>query len=113
MTLEEKRFKILNEQFVCENCGADVPKTAQTTPRDHCPACLWSKHIDINPGDRKNPCKGMLKPVGAKVHAKKKYIIVYECEKCGKRVQAKAILNDENAVDDMDLIIELSANPLR
>jgi len=40
------------------------------TARDHCPYCLYSKHLDIFPGDRKNECKGLMKPIG---YMKKKY----------------------------------------
>ena len=44
---------MVNEDFICENCGKDVEKSSYTA-RDHCPYCLYSKHVDINPGDRKN-----------------------------------------------------------
>ena len=72
------------------------------TARDHCPFCLYSKHVDIMPGDRKNTCKGLLKPIGIEKF-KDTYKILYRCEKCGethKNIMAKD--------DDMDLIIELS-----
>ena len=41
---------MVNEDFICENCGKDVEKSSYTA-RDHCPYCLYSKHVDINPGD--------------------------------------------------------------
>lgn len=113
MVLETKRFQILNDSFICRNCGRDVAPTAQTTPRDHCPFCLWGLHADINPGDRANRCRGKLKPIGINTHTKKEYIIIYDCERCGERVRAKAILSDENGADDMDAIIELSSKPIR
>ena len=112
MTLEEKKFKVVNEGFTCDNCGADVPPTAQTTPRNHCPFCLWSKHVDINPGDRANPCRGMLRPIGIYTHTKKEYVILYQCVKCAERVKSKAILKDGNAADDFDLITELAGRPI-
>jgi len=37
------------ENFTCERCGAAVEGNGFT---NHCPACLCSKHVDINPGDR-------------------------------------------------------------
>ena len=58
-----KKFNMIDEGFVCENCGKEVEKLNYTA-RDHCPYCLHSKHVDINPGDRANTCKGLLKPVG-------------------------------------------------
>ena len=54
-----KRFNMINEDFICENCGAKVSKSDYTA-RDHCPLCLYSKHVDINPGDRANNCKGLM-----------------------------------------------------
>ena len=53
---------MLDEEFVCDNCGKMVNKLNYTA-RDHCPFCLYSKHVDINPGDRLNKCRGLLKPI--------------------------------------------------
>lgn len=96
-----KNFTMRDEEFLCENCGNKVLPLGYTA-RDHCPFCLYSKHVDIMPGDRKNTCKGLLKPVGIEKF-KDTYKILYRCEKCGethKNIMAKD--------DDMDLIIELS-----
>jgi DNA-directed RNA polymerase subunit RPC12/RpoP len=112
MTLKNKRFKVINEGFSCEHCGADVPPTSGSTPRNHCPYCLWCKHVDINPGDRQNKCQGVMQPIGIYVHSRKTYVILHRCQKCGARVKAKAITRDENASDDFDKILELSTNPI-
>lgn len=112
MTLETKRFRVLNEGFVCGHCGAEVPPTAQTTPRNHCPFCLWSRHVDISPGDRANPCRGMLRPIGIYTHTKKEYVILQQCVKCGARAKSRAILSDGNAADDFNVILELAGKPI-
>lgn len=112
MPLETKKFKIVNEGFVCGHCGKDVPPTSGTAPRNHCPFCLWCRHADINPGDRANSCRGMMRPIGIYTHAKKEYVILHECEKCGARVRAKAIMRDKKAADDFDRILEISNNPI-
>ena len=52
-----------DEEFVCLNCGSKVSKLNYTA-RDHCNNCLYSIHVDINPGDRLNDCKGTLVPIG-------------------------------------------------
>ena len=96
-----KRFNMIDENFVCENCGSEVKKLGYTA-RDHCPYCLCSIHIDINPGDRANTCLGLLKPIGIEKF-KDSYKIVYKCDKCGL-IHKNIVAND----DDMDLIIELS-----
>ena len=96
-----KTFTMRDENFVCENCGKEV-STLNYTARDHCPYCLYSKHVDINPGDRANECKGLLKPVGIEKF-KDTYKILYKCTKCNK--EHKNIMAND---DDMDLIINLS-----
>ena len=58
-----KRFTMKDEAFICEHCGKSVPRLNYTA-RDHCPYCLFSKHVDIMPGDRANQCLGLLKPIG-------------------------------------------------
>ena len=112
MVLESKKFKVINEGFKCEHCGEDVQLTSGSTPRNHCPYCLWCRHVDINPGDRANPCKGAMRPIGMYTHTKKEYVILHQCQKCGERVKAKAILDDGNASDDFDLILELSSKKI-
>ena len=92
---------MIDESFTCENCNNEVQKLGYTA-RDHCPYCLCSKHVDINPGDRLNKCKGLLKPVGIEKF-KDTFKILYKCEKCG--IKHKNIMAND---DDMDLIIELS-----
>ena len=92
---------MIDESFVCEKCGKKVKKLGYTA-RDHCPYCLYSKHVDINPGDRNNSCKGMLKPVGIEKF-KDSFKIIYLCERCHKT--HKNIMAKD---DDMNKIIELS-----
>ena len=53
----KKKFFEIDEEFICENCGKHVPKLGYTC-RNHCPYCLHSKHVDINPGDRAETCHG-------------------------------------------------------
>ena len=98
-----KQFFKNDNEFICENCGKKVDKLNYTT-RDHCPYCLYSKHVDINPGDRANLCKGLLKPIGIEKY-KDTYKIIYKCEKCGQ-LHKNVMAND----DDMDKIIEISKN---
>ena len=74
-----KRFKMLDEAFICENCQKKVEKLNYTA-RDHCPYCLYSKHVDINPGDRLNSCQGLLEPIGIEKY-RDSYKIIYKCQK--------------------------------
>lgn len=97
------RFTKIDEDFICENCGSKVSKLGYTS-RNHCPVCLYSKHVDINPGDRQEECHGLLEPIGLEMSNKKGYVIIFKCKKCG------AIRKNKAAEDDnMDLLIKLSA----
>ena len=98
-----RKFTEIDEEFVCENCGKKV-KPLGYSCRNHCPYCLHSKHLDINPGDRAETCRGILEPIGADIDSKKGYVIIFKCKKCG------AIRRNKAAKDDnMDLIIKLTA----
>ena len=100
--LETKRFLARDEEFICENCGKKVSKLGYSS-RDHCPYCLHSKHVDINPGDRAESCCGDLESIGIEINNRKGYVILFKCKKCGKVKKNKAAEDD-----NMDLIIKLS-----
>ena len=97
-----KKFTELDEEFICINCGKKVSKLNYSS-RDHCPYCLYSLHVDINPGDRLNTCKGILKPIDIEKF-KDTYKIIYKCSTCGelhKNIMAKD--------DNYDEILKLSS----
>lgn len=108
MGLEEKRFRKNDDGFVCANCGFKVLPLG-TSSRDHCPRCLYSLHVDINPGDRANECGGKLRPVSAAPDPKRGYIINYICEKCGESHRNRAAYPAAVQPDDIGLIIKLTA----
>ena len=91
--MQDKKFTMIDEKFTCFNCQTKV-KPLGYTARDHCPNCLYSLHLDINPGDRKSTCKGILKPVGIEKSKKDRYKILYKCEKCGYQIKNKAAIDD-------------------
>ncbi len=95
-----KRFNMIDENFICENGHKPVDKLNYTA-RDHCPHCLYSKHVDILPGDRANECKGLLEPIDIEKF-KDTYKIVYKCQKC-KQIHKNIIAKD----DSFDLILEI------
>jgi rubrerythrin len=87
------------EDFVCEVCGKSTKGDGYT---DHCSYCLWGKHVDNNPGDRKSECHGLMEPVSVEVKGGKN-TIHYVCKKCGKSHRVRASQDD-----NPDIIIELS-----
>ncbi|MGM9637751.1 MAG: RNHCP domain-containing protein [Eubacteriales bacterium] len=105
--METKRFSKNDNGFVCLHCGREVPPLVKTS-RNHCPYCLWSLHVDILPGDRANDCGGLLEPISVLPDAKKGYIILHRCQKCGELRRNKAAL-EGNIPDDRKLLISLTA----
>ena len=90
------------EDFKCNNCGYEVKGNGYT---NHCPKCLWSKHVDVFPGDREESCGGLMRPVGLKIENGKE-VIVHKCEKCGDKRLCKV-----SEDDDRDSILSLSQLP--
>lgn len=85
-----KKFKRTIEDFTCENCGFFVKGTGYT---NHCPKCLYSKHVDMNPGDRINICLGLMKPVSIE-QEHGEYFILHKCIKCRFQKRNKATKED-------------------
>jgi hypothetical protein len=86
-----------DEAFSCAHCGVDVPVGGRR-PRDHCPACLHSLHVDVVPGDRAAECGGLLVPFGV-VRTTKGDVIVYRCGRCGME-RRNRVLSDVEPPDD-------------
>ncbi len=108
MTLETKRFTKNDSGFVCEHCGREVPPLGYTS-RNHCPFCLWSKHVDVLPGDRACACGGLMEPVSCVPDSRRGYILTHRCVKCGFTGRNKAAVGSETP-DDLSLLIQLTAN---
>ena len=88
------------ENFVCDICQTEVKGNGYT---NHCPNCLWSKHVVGNtPGDRFSACGGLMEPVGVEMK-NGQYRIVHRCQKCGKKT-----INKTSSKDNFEKIIELS-----
>ena len=94
-----KKFQKKVEDFICEKCGT---KNIGNGFTNHCSNCLWSKHVDVNPGDRAAACGGMMEPI--KIDFEKgKYFIVHKCKKCG--LQRRKIVEPQ---DNFDTVVEIT-----
>lgn len=85
-----RKFQKIKEDFSCQRCGLFVRGSGYT---NHCPQCLWSKHVDINPGDRQAVCQGLMKPVG-KDSKDGRYVIIHSCILCGYRKRNQTAKDD-------------------
>src|SRR4030065_2106742 len=65
------RFRENGYGFRCCYCRAFVhtlPRLAGVKNRNHCPYCLWSRHVDLlQAGDRMSACKAIMQPIGLTV----------------------------------------------
>ena len=98
-----RKFQRTKENFVCEKCGLSMQGDGYT---NHCSRCLWSKHVDVNPGDRQASCHGLMEPIGVELKGEEN-IILHRCSKCGAEKRNKAA-----KTDNFDLILQLSNSPI-
>ncbi|PIR82267.1 hypothetical protein COU20_03890 [Candidatus Kaiserbacteria bacterium CG10_big_fil_rev_8_21_14_0_10_59_10] len=96
----DRGFQKREENFQCENCGCTVTGDGYT---NHCPQCLWSKHVDVNPGDRAAECRGMMRPVRVESRSGE-HRIVHRCVACGKEQPNRAARGDSP-----DALVSLSS----
>jgi transcription elongation factor Elf1 len=107
------------QAFTCIHCDLLVvctPEVAGVLNRNHCPICLWSRHMDWRePGERRANCRAPMEPVGLTLkRSRNKYarerdgelMLIHRCTKCGKLV-----LNRIAADDCTDRIAALGAQP--
>ncbi|WP_239309781.1 MULTISPECIES: RNHCP domain-containing protein [unclassified Frankia] len=95
-----RRFVRTTEDFECLVCGTPVRGNGYT---NHCPCCLWSRHVDVNPGDRAAECRGAMRPVAVET-GPHDIVLTHRCETCGHQRR-----NRTSPADDIDMIIEVSA----
>ena len=106
-----KRFTKNDSGFICKNCGYEVEPLGFTS-RNHCPRCLCSLHVDIMPGDRANPCGGIMDAVAAEPDAKRGFVIIHRCRRCGQTVRNRAAADAAVQPDDVELLIKLTAKQI-
>lgn len=76
--------------------------------RNHCPACLHSKHVDVVPGDRASTCHGPMRPVRLERRPGKGLVVVHRCARCGS-VRPNRVAADTRQPDDLDALARLAA----
>lgn len=97
-----KRFARTVEDFRCGHCGSHNAGNGYT---NHCTQCLWSRHVDVNPGDRAATCGGLMAPTGLEV-VKDGYVITHACTAPGCDHRRK---NKAGPDDSQEALIALSA----
>ncbi len=90
-----------NAGFTCAQCRADVEPLRNGSYRNHCPRCLWSRHVDERPGDRASRCGAPMEPVDVDYRAAKGFVVVHRCTRCG------IVRRNRAAPDDVDALVAL------
>ena len=99
------------EVFTCKVCGHTVvPEGAGSGHRNHCPNCLFSLHVDEEPGDRASDCGGVMEPIAVWVRNNGEWAIIHRCKRCGK-LSSNRVLADDNPVKLMSIALKPLANP--
>ena len=94
--------------FRCAHCGEPVATGgAGSEHRNHCPWCLCSLHLDIEPGDRAAECGGVMEPVAVWVRKGGEWAVIHRCRACGA-LSSNRIAADDNPA----LLVSLAAKPL-
>lgn len=85
-----KKFQRTVQDFDCDVCQTHVKGNGYT---NHCPCCLSSKHVDVNPGDRASDCRGVMLAESLEIE-NGTYYIVQRCETCGHTRRNKSAPED-------------------
>ena len=95
--------------FRCRRCGLDVPEDAPgTAHRNHCPNCLWSRHLDAGtPGDREADCGALMEPIAITVRGDGEWVLVHRCSHCDE-LGLNRTAGDDNPL----LLLRLAVKPL-
>jgi hypothetical protein len=106
-----------NNGFKCKHCNAYIQLDSffsGVKNRNHCPYCLWSKHVDLfKAGDRLSACKGLMQPIGLSLkQTYKKYthshhgelMLIHRCIDCGS-FSINRIAADDDAGKMFDTFI--------
>ena len=94
--------------FTCLHCRREVAgQSCGTRHRNHCPYCLWSRHLDEEPGDRRCACRAPMAPIGIEVRDDGEWAIIHRCTGCG------TLRTNRVAGDDHELaLLALALRPL-
>ncbi|RCV47292.1 RNHCP domain-containing protein, partial [Marinitenerispora sediminis] len=95
------------ESFRCLNCRLDVSLSAPgTAHRNHCPNCLWSRHVDARvPGDRASDCGARMEPISVAVRGDGEWAIIHRCTGCGA-LNGNRTAGDDNPLPLMRMAVQ-------
>ena len=100
-----------SDSFTCICCKQAISTHAYgTRNRNHCPACLWSRHVDDAIGDRNSGCNRPMEPIAISVAETGEWSIIHRCTDCG-RLRPNRIAGDDSEVALLMLALRPLARP--
>ena len=94
------------DSFTCRVCGRLVVSAgAGSGHRNHCPNCLSSLHLDIEPGDRAADCGGVMDPVAVWVRGNGEWAVIHRCRRCGA-LSSNRVAADDNPMKLMSIAMQ-------
>lgn len=95
-----------SESFTCKVCGRPVVSGgAGSGHRNHCPNCLSSMHLDIEPGDREADCGAVMNAVAVWVRKNGEWAIIHRCSRCGT-LSSNRVAADDNPMKLMSIAMK-------
>ena len=100
------------DSFTCRQCGRLVVAAgAGSGHRNHCPNCLTSLHLDIEPGDREADCGGLMEPIAVWIRNRGEWAVIHRCRRCG-RLSSNRVAADDNPMKLMSIAMKpLTSSP--
>ena len=89
--------------FKCAHCKrwVVINPFIGTANRNHCSYCLWSKHVDVKKGDRKEACHGGMEPIGLTFKyegygRQGELMLIHQCAECSHLSINRIAADDSN-----------------
>ncbi len=95
-----------SDSFICKVCGRLVVSAgAGSNHRNHCPNCLSSQHVDVEPGDRESDCGGVMEPIAVWVRKGGEWAMIHRCRQCGE-MHSNRVAADDNPMKLMSIAMK-------
>jgi len=105
------KYKDSSAAFICGNCGNTITgRGLGSFNRNHCPHCLWSRHVDMRTGDRMSVCRGMMEPVAIWAKNEGEWSVIHRCVKCGF-IRTNRISGDDSRDCLISTVLKPALNP--
>ncbi|WP_166972629.1 RNHCP domain-containing protein [Brevibacterium atlanticum] len=94
--------------FKCVRCGLAVSENApDDAPRNHCPSCLHSRHVQNHDDHESIDCHGSMSPISVAVLRRGEWMVIHRCARCDELTSSPPHEDDNQLV-----LMRLAVRPL-